>query len=113
MNQTISDCFVTLTFVVICLFVFGCNLSENAATASTRQMVYLCTETSQTVVASQQQTPAVNPATGRRTLMPALYCRKCKTWYPAPPLELLQRTPRAAVCPKTGAPLTTDGPLPE
>ena len=56
--------------------------------------------------------PAVHPRTGKRTLMPAMYCPKCAKWHPVPPPEQINRTPQATVCPKTGAALTFDGPWP-
>ncbi len=56
--------------------------------------------------------PAIHPRTGKRTLMPALYCPKCGKWHPVPPPDQINRTARAAQCPKTGEPLTPDGPWP-
>ncbi len=40
------------------------------------------------------------PATGRATLVPASYCPVCKAWQPSPSIELRQRNPKAALCPK-------------
>src|SRR5690606_15223202 len=57
--------------------------------------------------------PAVHPRTGRKTLMPALYCPRCQKWHPVPPVEQLQRSPRARQCPKTGVALVANGPVPE
>lgn len=56
--------------------------------------------------------PAVQPRTGKRTLMPAMYCAKCGKWHPVPPPDRINRAGRAALCPKTGAPLTAEGPWP-
>ena len=57
--------------------------------------------------------PAEHPRTGKRTLMPAMYCPKCGKWHPVPPPDQINRTPKATVCPKTGAAMTFDGPWPE
>ena len=56
--------------------------------------------------------PVTNPANPRSQLKPALYCRSCEKWYPAPPLEVINRTSGAGKCPKTGELLSGDGPLP-
>jgi hypothetical protein len=56
--------------------------------------------------------PAVNPKTGKRTLMPAAWCPGCKAWHAAPPIEEVQRNPKALLCPKTGAKLNPKGPEP-
>lgn len=56
--------------------------------------------------------PLVHPQTGQPTLMPALYCPKCRAWHEVPPLDVLQRNPQAGRCVKTRAPLETTGPLP-
>ena len=77
-------------------------------------MVYVDTVTkSATVMEIAEDFPAVQPRTGKRTLMPGMYCPKCNTWHPVPPPDQINRTPRATVCLKTGAPLTVDGPWPE
>jgi hypothetical protein len=90
----------------------GCSQADSEDSAKDRKMVFVCTKTGAAVVADKQQAPAVNPETGQRTLMPGLYCPKCKKWYPSPPLDVLQRNPNSARCPKTGEPLTADGPWP-
>ena len=58
--------------------------------------------------------PETHPVTGKPTLVPAMYCSHCNKWYPAPPIEVLERTPKAAICPKgSGEKLTLDGPWPD
>ena len=59
------------------------------------------------------QLPAKHPRTGDRTLVSGMYCRRCQKWYPVPPVEELIRNPQARQCPKTGSPLTGEGPWPE
>jgi len=57
-------------------------------------------------------TPAIHPETGKPTLVRAMYCSKCQTWHPVPPLEVLQRNAKARSCRKTGTPLQLTGPIP-
>lgn len=90
----------------------GCG-GDSPSETEQREVVYVCTQTRETVVAEAQPTPAVNPETGRRTLMKGLYCAQCETWYPAPPIDVLQRNPGAAVCPRHETPLALDGPRPD
>jgi hypothetical protein len=72
--------------------------------------MYVCRETRKLSRGPRQATPAVNPKTGRETLVQALYCPKCRTWYPAPPAALAERMPGGPVCPKTGTPLLESEP---
>ncbi len=77
-------------------------------------MVYVDTVTKKPIVMEIADSfPATNPETDKRTLMPAMYCPKCSKWHPVPPLDQINRTPRATQCPKTGTQLTPDGPWPE
>lgn len=77
------------------------------------QMVYIDTATEQPFVANiSREFPALHPDSGERTLIPALYCPTCQKWYPAPPVEVLQRNPAAAKCPKSGDFMTANGPWP-
>ncbi len=95
---------------------FGCGSGGPSPEIDPRlgKMVYFDQETKAAVVSNiMTQTPAVHPATGRPTLVPASYCAKCQRWYPAPPIEVRERNPQSAKCPKTGGPLTLDGPWPD
>ena len=53
--------------------------------AKETQITYICTETNEITKGPWQQTPAVNPVSGKRTLMVAFYCQECKAWLPGPP----------------------------
>ena len=76
-------------------------------------MVFIDTVTKRPVVqAASTESPAVNLATGKRTLRPAAYCDACQAWHAIPPIEELQRRPGALKCPKTKAALRFDGPRP-
>lgn len=100
--------------MVAVLLAAGCGVESAAEQAAQAQRVYWDSETKQPVAAElSAESPAVNPATGRRTLMPALYCPKCKDWRAAPPLAELQRNPQARQCAKCKGPLVADGPVPE
>jgi uncharacterized protein YbaR (Trm112 family) len=91
----------------------GCGV-DNAEQQSANRMVYVDTKTKQPVVHEIiTPVPAVNPATGERTLMPGLYCSTCQTWYPVPPPDQINSRPNAGQCPKDKTPLTTDGPWPD
>ena len=92
----------------------GCGAPDEVETAVVQRAVYVDTKTLKAVVCDVvKDPPAVNPVTGKRTLMPALYCPKCLRWHPLPPLDQINRTPNATKCSKTGATLTADGPWPE
>jgi len=77
-------------------------------------MVYFDRGTKKAVVYNiSTELPALHPGTGKPTLDPASYCPHCKKWYPAPPLEVRERNPKANFCPKgSGEALTLDGPWP-
>ncbi len=109
-------CLTCCGCVVLCAAaVAGCGTSEPATpTGKEGKMVYVDTVTKKAQVMEVAEAfPAVQPLTGKRTLMPGMYCPKCSTWHPVPPPDQINRTPRATVCPKTGAALTVDGPWPE
>jgi hypothetical protein len=100
--------------LVLCLLATGCGAKSAAEQSASAQRVYWDSESGTSVVAdATDESPAVNPATGRRTLMPALYCPECSDWRPAPPLDEVQRNPKARMCGKCGWPLETDGPPPD
>lgn len=102
-----------LLSLVILALCFSCAAEAPVETDRVGQMVYLDTATDQPFVANiAREFPALHPDSGQRTLMPALYCPTCQKWYPAPPVEVLQRNPAAAKCPKSGDVMTANGPWP-
>jgi hypothetical protein len=102
-----------LLLVIATLFASSCSAAVPEARVPA-EMVFFDVETKQPVVQPvSAETPAVNAATGRRTLLPGLYCRQCREWRPAPPLEVAQRMPAALRCPQCQAAMTADGPVPE
>ena len=99
---------------VLGISVMSCSGPADVATDKVPQAVYVDTETMQAVVGDiVDEPPALNPETGQRTLMPALYCPACQSWHAVPPAGQINRVPGATTCRKTGAALTTDGPWPE
>jgi len=102
-----------LLVISICVFVAGCGSSETDSDV-VNKMVYVDTETMAAIVLPVYESlPATNSETGERTLMPGLYCPECRTWYPVPAPDQINRRPDAALCPKTRTPLIADGPWPD
>ena len=96
------------------LFAAGCAAQSAVEPVGESLRVYWDSESKQPVAAAlTAASPAPHPQTGRRTLMPALFCRKCNVWRAAPPLAELQRNPKARRCTQCTGPLVADGPLPE
>lgn len=58
------------------------------------EVAYLCLETQELVYGPVQPVPALNPATGRRTLVRAVYSARDDKWVAAPPEEVLRRQQR-------------------
>jgi|GEM_PF-2374384 len=54
-------------------------------------VTYICLETKEVVEGPLEPVPAVNPATGRRTLVLAVYSNATKAWVPAPSEEVLRK----------------------
>lgn len=99
--------------ISICVGVLGCGSAE-PVNETHEKMVLVDTKTMNSVVQPFADSfPAINPQTGDRTLMPGLYCPVCKSWYPVPTADQINRRPDAALCPKTRTPLIADGPWPE
>jgi DNA-directed RNA polymerase subunit RPC12/RpoP len=96
--------------IILC----GCSHEGSEPTTQATQMVYVDLQTNKAVVGDRSDVvPAVNPATGERSLMPGMYCSRCGQWRPAPPLEELQRNPAARQCPRCGSAMSADGPWPK
>lgn len=93
-------------------FASGCG-RESASRSALSRIVYVDVKTGRPVLAdAAPNVPAVNPATGKRTLMPALYCAQCREWRAVPPVGEVQRNPQARKCPKCREDLRPEGPLP-
>ena len=57
---------------------------------SGEEVAYICLETHELIRGPVQTTPAVNPKTGRNTLVPAVYSTRDRQWVAAPPEEVLR-----------------------
>ena len=64
-------------------------------------VTYICLETKEVIEGPVQAVPALNPATGRRTLVPAVYSNSTKNWVPAPP-EVVVRKNRQSMSQEDG-----------
>lgn len=95
-----------------CVVIGGCSQPQTP-TAPATEMVYIDTATQKVLMLPVQTAiPATHPETGKKTLVPGLYCPECGKWYPAPPTEVLQRSASAYRCPKGGHPMSPNGPRP-
>lgn len=89
----------------------GCSRESGEVVTAADTVVYFDTATRQTISLPQlAELPAAHPETGRRTLVRARYCSQCDQWHASPPLDVLQRDPRARNCPQCGKPVTNDRP---
>ncbi|MEO8494341.1 MAG: hypothetical protein ABI614_04675 [Planctomycetota bacterium] len=112
MDRRRTICLIAIGVLGISLT--GCGRSAEVTTEEVPRAVYVDTKTMQAMVCDVvDDSPTVNPKTGQRTLMPALYCPTCRVWHPVPPPDQINRVPGATTCRKTGATLTADGPWPE
>lgn len=106
----IPDCRLAGLLLSLALFA-GCGGAQDAATGSRTLCIDVRTG-DLSVLQGVSHFPAVNAATGEKSLMPAMYCAKCAKWFPAPSVEQLHRQQGQARCPRGGHPLTTEGPWP-
>ena len=77
---------VVVAGAVVVSAAWGCSGTSSEKDAQKSEKVtYYCLETHKTVeLEPQEEIPAVNPATGRRTLVPAYRDPKTKKWRPIP-----------------------------
>ena len=73
-------------------------------------VVYICLETQEVIEGPVEPTPAINPNTGRRTLVPAIYSNATKKWVPAPNEEMLRRNRKMLSQTDGKSPLAFDPP---
>lgn len=90
-----------LGIAILSLQIAGCSNRENQTTTA-NEVTFICLETHEIVVLPQTPTPAINPKTGRRTLVEARFCRKCQKWYPVSQSEGIGGQPAKCVCPVDG-----------
>ena len=87
----------------------GCNSTAQ----SSENVTYVCTESGKVVVAPAQPQPAVNPETGKKTLLRGVYCPQCSKWYATPSPDHARGNPRELQCRVHNIPMTYDGPIPQ
>jgi uncharacterized protein YbaR (Trm112 family) len=100
--------------LTVVLLGIGCGPAvDGTGDAKPKDALFVDTKTGEVIIAPEAtQLPALNPNTGTATLLPGLFCPKCRKWYPTPPIEVLNRNPGAASCPEDKTPLNALGPWP-
>ncbi|MBS0260938.1 MAG: hypothetical protein JSS02_03195 [Planctomycetes bacterium] len=73
-------------------------------------VTYICLETHEVLDGPVQPVPAINPHTGRRTLVRAIYSNRTQEWIPAPSEEVLRRNRQALSENSADAPLAFEAP---
>jgi hypothetical protein len=73
-------------------------------------VTYICLETHEVIDGPVQPVPALNPNTGRRTLVRAIYSNSTKEWVPAPSEEVLRRNRQALAQDDGNSPLAFEAP---
>ncbi|MGE3313619.1 MAG: hypothetical protein AB7O26_00800 [Planctomycetaceae bacterium] len=101
-----------LAAVAVLLFGIVWMMPGDGAAQSESIVTYVCSETGAVIATTAQQEPALNPATGRRTLLRGVYCPQCEKWYRAPSPEHSGGNPRPLVCGVHQVPMTYEGPSP-
>jgi hypothetical protein len=78
-----------------------------------QEIVYVDRETGEAFLLRARSSPEYHPETGDPTLIPGMYCEKCRAWKPVGPLEVLQASRVPHKCPIHKTPLLREGPLPD
>lgn len=102
----------TTVFVASVVLMVGCS-QQQTTLAEVSDRVYFDIAMQQPMTLPvQMEIPAKHPQTGKKTIVPALYCPQCGRWYASPPAEVLQRSAAAYRCPKGGHPMSPNGTRP-
>lgn len=75
--------------------VYSWMASRPPAPVTGNDVTYICLETREVMEGPVQELPAINPGTGRRTLVRAIYSNLTKEWVPAPSEDVLRRNRQA------------------
>ena len=78
-----------------------------------QEIVYVDKDSGDVFLLRARSSPEIHPETGEPTLIPGMYCEKCRTWKPVGPMEMLQSSKVTRVCPIHKIPLSLEGPLPD
>jgi hypothetical protein len=97
------------------LLFYAVFLRGNSAIADDQlqELVYVDQETGEAFLLRARSSPEYHPETGDPTLIPGMYCEKCRRWKAVGPLEVLQTGGVPHRCPIHKTPLLREGPLPE
>ena len=104
---------LTLAFLSVSVLLGCSNDRSEQATEATVQVAFDSMSKESFVVPGSLVLPHPNPTNPKSQLKPALYCRDCGRWYPAPPLEVVNRTQGAGKCPRCKKQLTAEGQIPD
>jgi len=78
-----------------------------------QEIVYVDSKSGEAFLLRARSSPELHPETGEPTLIPGMYCEKCKAWKPVGSMEMIQTNRFARRCPIHKVPLLREGPLPE
>lgn len=73
-------------------------------------VTYICLETKEVIEGPVQPVPALNPKTGRRTLVRAVYSNQTQEWIPMPADDVLRRNRQALARDDGKSPLSFEPP---
>jgi hypothetical protein len=110
-RTVIAALLATAALLGAALWVGGRAAGRGPAGTVGPPIVCVCTETGAAFSVPSQSGPAINPRTGRATLVPAVYCPACRRWYAAPPADHRPGNPRPLRCRIHDVEMTSDGPL--
>ena len=75
--------------------VYSWKASQPPAPVTGNDVTYICLETKEVIEGPVQPLPAINPSTGRRTLVRAIYSNVTKEWVAAPSEDVLRKNRQA------------------
>ena len=86
------------------------SIAQPSSPVEPLEITFVCLETGTLSQGPRVATPAINPATGRATLVQALYCPECRRWRPTPPAAIRERMPLGPTCVDHKVPLLESAP---
>ncbi len=89
------------------------DLGPAEAGALNEEIMYMCRETGALIRGPREPGPEGIDAGDCQTLVQALYCPTCQTWYPMPPPAALANMPMGPRCPRHRTGLLEEVPGPE
>jgi hypothetical protein len=102
MNKSIMWVLIAGGLGVVAYLAASRLLNSDAVEAAplSEEITYLCRETGALIRGPREPGPEGIDAGDCQTLVQALYCPECQSWYPMPPPEVLVRMPMGPRCPK-------------